>query len=287
MKITDSCHRSHAQIGAELHWINYLSDHGVPVCRALPSVNGKLVETVSLRDIGDSSDLSFSLIAVDKAKGKLATFDDRDNALIEQWGVITGLIHFLTRQYQPPAGSERRFSWFDDGFMAWATCSAESHSQPLVVEKCQDIIRKLQSLPTDDDSFGLIHADLHHWNFFAAEGAMSIFDTDDCRYDWFAHDLAIPLFYSLFDPKRPGDRESFAREFFGYFIRGYRQENTIDDFWIERVPLFMKLRELDLYLLLLQEDKSSYDGWCRNFMKDRRDCIENDIPVITHSLTGL
>ena len=53
----------------------------------------------------------------------------------------------------------------------------------------------LDSLPKDDDCYGLIHADIHQGNFFVDENDnITIFDFDDCHYHWFAYDLAVPLF---------------------------------------------------------------------------------------------
>lgn len=287
LKITDSIHRSPAQVRAELHWVDYLANNGVPVCRALPSTRSNFVEVITPADFDGTENISFSLIAIEMAAGRLSIFADRDNHLIEQWGQITGRMHALTKTYRPPDDSERRLSWFDDGFIAWETCPPHSHGRPVVIEKCQDIIRQLRALPKDNDAYGLIHTDLHHGNFFVTDGAITIFDTDDCRYDWFAHDLAIPLLYSLFDFKQSDHRQTFAGGFLRCFMNGYRRENTIDDFWLKQIPLFMKLRELDLYLLLLQEDASGYSDWCRRFMDHRRESIENDSPLVTSLMEEL
>ncbi|UCD17904.1 MAG: phosphotransferase [Candidatus Zixiibacteriota bacterium] len=280
LKISDSIHRSADLIKGEMEWVDYLADNGVPVCRALPSRNGKLVETVPVAGIRTPPDFYFSLVAIEKARGTGIRASDWNDRLIAQWGQITGRIHALAKKYHPPDSSHRRFDWRDDGFMLWRQCNPATHSQPVVVEKCRNIIERLHNLPINEGSYGLIHADLHHWNFLVHNGSITIFDTDDCRYDWFAHDIAIPLAYSLFVPGLATDRISFAVYFLSHFLSGYRRENTIDPFWIEQVPVFMKLRELDLYMILLNEDPAGYDGWCRNFMKNRRWLIENDMPLV-------
>jgi len=46
VKATWGERRSAEEVGAELHFVNYLADAGAPACRALPLVGGELIESV-------------------------------------------------------------------------------------------------------------------------------------------------------------------------------------------------------------------------------------------------
>ncbi|MBU3926468.1 MAG: hypothetical protein KKB74_01580, partial [Bacteroidetes bacterium] len=45
LRITHCSHRSEDEIVAELDWVNFLHNHGVPVARPYPSTNQRFTET--------------------------------------------------------------------------------------------------------------------------------------------------------------------------------------------------------------------------------------------------
>lgn len=138
----------------------------------------------------------------------------------------------------------------------------------------------LQSLPKDRESYGLIHQDAHGGNFFVDDqGQITLFDFDDCAYSWYANDLAIVLFYAVTNIPDP---ESFGREFWRHFWRGYQQENLLESAWLEHIPHFLKLREIDLYAVIHRsfDVNNLTNSWVSGFMKGRRERIINDVPYL-------
>ena len=62
-----------------------------------------------------------------------------------------------------------------------------------VVEMLQPIepyIDLINSIGTDGDKFGIIHADMHLGNIHFRGNELTIFDFDHCAYGWRAYDLA-------------------------------------------------------------------------------------------------
>ncbi|MCP4583080.1 MAG: phosphotransferase [candidate division Zixibacteria bacterium] len=272
LKLTHSHHRSGQLIQGELEWVNYLAENKVSVPAVIPSESGNLVETI---DLGDSYFLAY---AFEKAEGKLPESSRWDDSLFENWGRVMGRMHALAKSYKPSNNSIKRFHWYED-----ASLRVENHipaSQPLVIERCNQLKNKLREIPTDMESYGLIHSDIHHGNFFVNNGDITVFDFDDCHYNWFAYDIAIPLFYVLRDSEIDPNDKSFARHFMSRFMAGYKQENAIDPVHLEVIPDFMKLRELDLYIIIHAENAQNLNGWCERYMKNRRYSIENKIPII-------
>ena len=47
LRFTHDSHRTYEMVCGEVEWINYLAKHGVSVARAVPSVAGKPVETLT------------------------------------------------------------------------------------------------------------------------------------------------------------------------------------------------------------------------------------------------
>ena len=272
LKISHSFHRTAAQIAGELDWINYLADNGVPVGRAFPNLKGEIVTRINM------DDSYFLAYTFGKSPGAHITADDWGEDLFVKWGRLTGRLHALTKTYKPSDETCQRFHWHED-----ESLRIEKHvpaEQKLVIDKCHRLFNQLHKLPVGPDNYGLIHSDLYHGNFFVNNGEIIPFDFDDCHYNWFTHDLAMPIFYALRSSFRDDDQVEFTRRFMRAFMDGYRGENQIAPEWLERIPLLLKLREMDLYIIIHAEKAQNLNQWCRDFMDGRREKIENDIPVI-------
>ncbi len=278
LKITHSRRRTPDLVRGELDWTQYLLDHGVSVSRAVPSVNGELLEIIDGRTVKALEDDYFLVYAAEKAPGKTTERIDWTEPFVRQWGRMIGRMNALTKSFIPVAPSRKRFGWFEDH-----SPRIEKHippSQTIVIGKIRNLIDRMRSWPVDKDSFGIIHGDMHHGNFMSDEGRITVFDFDDCHYCWFGFDIMIPLFYVMRDHQVDANDTEYARWFFDNFMDGYRQENNIDGIWIKRIPDFMKLREIDLYSVIYAEEAFEINGWCRRFFKHRQWRIENDVPVI-------
>jgi Ser/Thr protein kinase RdoA (MazF antagonist) len=272
LKITHSLHRTRDLIMGELDWVDFLAAQNVSVCGILHSVNGKLVETVEMED-------SYFLVYVyGKAAGEFTGPDNWNDQLFELWGQIIGRMNKAASCYKPSHPAHRRFHWFED-----ESLKAEKYlpvSQKKVIDICHSTIDKLKNLPADRGSYGIIHSDLHHGNFKVKGKTMTVFDFDDCHYNYFAYDIAIPVYYVLLDKAIGINNIPYARNFMVHFMAGYRREYQIDSSWLERIPDFLKLRELDLYIIIHRENAAAENDWCRRFMAGKRQMIENNVPVI-------
>ena len=117
------------------------------------------------------------------------------------------------------------------------------------------------ALPQDKDSFGLIHSDLHQWNFFVDDGTIRPFDFDNAHYDWFLADFSTVLQNVILAQARHYERGEYdywtggkkmdGPSFLGYFIEpfmvGYRSENQPGSDWPKLLPEFLHIRYLTMY----------------------------------------
>ncbi len=278
LRLTDSEHRTPEAIHGELEWIAHLADNGVSVSRAVQSKSGGLVETIPL-DLGNRNEgICFSAAMFEKAPGKHAGPEDWNERLFEQWGEMTARMHRLAKSFQPSRPEYKRRHWRDDEDLDIAAILPAGHE--LVIARFEELIARLLSLPTDPDSFGLIHVDFHQGNFFVHEGRITLFDFDDCHYDWFANDIAIPLFYASRSPMSGADTPAFARKFLGSFLLGYRKVRDLPEFWLNTLHDFMKLREMLLYSIVLVEEAATGSEWSRRYLHGRKERIEQSQPVI-------
>ena len=99
----------------------------------------------------------------------------------------------------------------------------------------------------DRDSYGLIHYDLHPWNFILDGERINVFDFDDCLYGWFALDMGVALYHGLWwgrqDDARPAPHD-FTQSIIRNFVAGYLSSNALSSFWLSKIPLFMRYRQI-------------------------------------------
>lgn len=279
LRISHSLRRSAALIQGEVDWINYLAAGGVSVAQAVLSVHGQLVE-----EIDDGAGGQFLATAFVKAEGQ-PPWELWTPTLFVRYGQLLGKMHALTERYQPGATSGQRPAWDDDlGEFIDRFLPA---SQTLVREKFQQVFDHLQALPKAKTSYGLIHYDAHGNNFFVDEaGAITLFDFDDCVYNWFCNDIAIALFYIVQDAE---DTPAFTQEFMTHFLRGYRQAYRLEPQWLQEISAFLKVREILLYAVMHRDYavNNINDEWAARFMRDRQFKIEHDVPFIDFDFTSL
>lgn len=274
LRLAHSSHRSADQIHGEVDWINYLAERDVPCARAVPSLHGQVVEVVA------AEDGYFSATAFVRAAGTHLNIRDYRPDVYRALGTTLGRIHRLTKAYEPPHRAWRRRRWSEDADLTRADRYLPA-DQTLVVQRLNDLIDYLHTLPTDRDSYGLVHEDAHPGNFFVHADGLTLFDFDDCMYTWFASDIAVALFYVALSPPAGMTQPDFAGRFLDAFFDGYNRENTLDPAWLRQIPTFLTLREIVLYIAIHRGfDLSKLDGWPARYMLGRRERIEAQQPFL-------
>lgn len=266
LRLTHSSHRTTNMVIGELEWLNYLADNDVSVARAFTSVNGNLAEEIN---VGNDY---FIVCLFEKAKGRLLSRKNEDEftkEVIMEWGRIIGRMHRLTKDYVPSNDNIRRPHWYEDDLLDIDTYFDELELK----DKAIKIIEHIERLPKNKDSYGLMHTDMHSGNFFVYNSKITAFDFDDASYQYFVSDIAIAIFYSVWSvchSYSQDDKDDFAKRFLTSFMDGYKEENHLDEFWVNQIPYFMMLRDLTLYAVF--NKKIGIDR-----MSDREKLIVADI----------
>jgi len=268
-------------IQAELHFINHLAEGGVHVAKPVLSRNGNLAEVIPAQGI--------PFIAVSFIKGRGMRVPDngyryREGVPIHEyfrnWGQVLGQMHRLTKSYQPLSESIRRPEWH-----AWEYYTGFPYGErlPVIQKKYESLIAELHALPKDVDSYGLIHNDFNDGNFTVDydNGDITVFDFDDSCYFWFMYDIACAweggVGRTMFRPL--AERKDFMDRYMEYVMTGYCRENPVSDEWLTRLPLFLRLiqmQELMHYAQYLDEPDDELQAGLRYKIH----CIENDITYL-------
>jgi len=274
LRLSHSTHRSKSAIEAELEWVDYLAGHGLSVCRPLRSRHDRLVEPIELDRAG------FSVVAFERAAGRGVPRDNQTSAMAVNRGRLLGQIHKLTKDFKPRNDTVKRNHWYDDPDFANYRSILNPADQD-VMQRFAELIEELKSLQVERDTYGLIHTDAHTSNMFFDGDRPTLFDFDDCGYDYFISDIAIALFYTILFLPDDWNREEYARQFLRDILAGYREQNTLDDRWLEIIPKILKRREIILYVAIHRGmDMNNLDDWCRRYLDGRKERIVDNVPVL-------
>lgn len=269
------------QIQAELHFVNYLAEHGLRVSTPIPSQNGNLAEVIPAQGI--------NFIAASFVKGRGMRVPDngyryREGVPIDEyfqnWGRVLGQMHRLAKSYQPLSQAVRRPEWH-----TWEGYNGFPYRErlPIIGQKYDSLIAELHALPQDADCYGLIHNDFNDGNFTVDydNGDITVFDFDDSCYFWFVYDLACAweggIGRAMFRPLE--ERRSFMERYMEQVMQGYTRENQLSEEWLARLPLFLRLvqmQELMHYAQYLDEPDEEVQAGLRYKIR----CIEQDIPYL-------
>lgn len=229
--------RPASQIGqtrAEMEWLCYLAGKGISVPRPLKTANGELAA------LAEENGETYIIAAYSMAEGRLWDVNDPslwNEKVFHNWGKVMGDMHRETKGFKPAdeTGKRPEFANFIGGSIK---------AFPSVNKIAEEVISEIAALPKDRDSYGLIHHDLGPPNFLIDGERINVFDFDDCAYAWFALDIAAALTFGIWFGRRNDAGYDFTSDIFKHFLAGYLSANHLDDFWLSKIPLFLRLYQL-------------------------------------------
>ena len=273
LRLTPETHQTTEQVMAEVDWVNDLAARDVPVAGAVPAIDGSLCKAVEL--VGEH----FTVVSFQKVRGKIGSGEYWSADIFLEWGRLIGRLHRESRKYQPGSG-RRRASWID----RLPSVVPQSGDDEIAMERLGKVADRLNSLPKSSDSYGLIHADLHFWNFGVSPAGLTAFDFDNSEYNWFVADIGTAVFEAATCGYQKLPREEFIKGFLERFLEGYESESTLGPA-VEQIALFAKVREICIYLILRKRWKNqTLSEFQRRFFESVRQGVVEDRPFMKKEL---
>ena len=243
LRIADLGDRSEKDYLAETEYVHYLAENGAPVADVIPSVNGRLVESME----AEGKTVYVSLFAY--AKGMLLVdngYRYREGASLDEYfyntGKALGAIHRLSKEYEPV---HPRQDYFDKYNMTYLNqLIPEEYSElKAAIERRLDEFR---ALPKNKDIYGLVHFDYSDGNYHVNmdTGAITVFDFDNCMNCWYMFDLANLWLHNegwTWQEADPGKKFELMQQCFEYQLQGYKTETDIPEEMLENLPLFIDM----------------------------------------------
>ena len=243
LRIADLGDRSEKDYLAETEYVHYLAENGAPVANVIPSVNGRLVESME----AEGKTVYVSLFAY--AKGMLLVdngYRYREGASLDEYfyntGKALGAIHRLSKEYEPV---HPRQDYFDKYNMTYLNqLIPEEYSElKAAIERRLD---EFHVLPKDKDSYGMVHFDYSDGNYHVDmnTGEITVFDFDNCMNCWYMFDLANLWIHNegwTWQEADPGKKFELMQQCFNYQLQGYKTETDIPEEMLEKLPLFIDM----------------------------------------------
>jgi Ser/Thr protein kinase RdoA (MazF antagonist) len=176
----------------------------------------------------------------EEAEGECFTFgsDEANRQHFRLRGRTLGRIHALARDYTPVEDS-RRFRWEEEDLFR-NIGRYLPQSEEMVWAEYSRLMEWLCAYPQDRETFGLIHGDFGPTNFRYRNGALTVFDFDDCCYHWYGYDLAVTIYPHGWRKEAKGLMESL--------LEGYSEEVRSGVHLRDELVQFCRLRQLYMFL---------------------------------------
>ena len=291
LRISATGDRTENDYLAETEFVRFLAENGAPVADVIPSVNGKLVEVIDGADsiaAGDDGAAPVFISLFEYAKGMLLAdnaYRYRDGAPLSEYffntGKTLGKIHALSKNFKPVAALHRP-DYFDKYNMEYlGRLIPDKYSElKSAIAACLETFRVL---PTDAQSYGLIHFDFSDGNYHIDmyNGNITVFDFDNCLYCWYMFDLAnLWLHNEGWTRQEPDPDKRFAimQQCFELQLKGYKSETSISDELLNQLPLFIDMvlieNIVDEFECAVREGQElDYED-----IEDASECLLNGIP---------
>ena len=272
--------RSEADYLAETEFVRYLAENGAPVADVIPSVQGRLVETIEAK----GKTLYVSLFAY--AKGMLIAdngYRYREGALLSEYfyntGKALGAIHRLSKTYEPVHRRPDFFVKYNMEYLNRLIPEEYGELKTAIAKR----LEAFRALPQDKSSYGMVHFDFSDGNYHIdmETGAITVFDFDNCMNCWYLFDLANLWIHNEGWTRQetdPRKRFDMMQQCFDLQLQGYRTETDVPEEMLDKLPLFIDMVLIENIVDELECCAREEEDLDWEDIEDAAECLIHGIP---------
>lgn len=246
--------RSLEEIHYELELLHHLDLQGIPVSVPVAQKDGNLVETIQ------APEGVRHLVLFTYAPGKPPNYETDEETTSYLYGKAVAKIHNAADSFQ---SKHERFKIDLEHLLdkplqaAWPFLKHRPDDWNYLTGVVEKLRAHVEDLPLDKLETGVCHGDFNGWNVHVDEkNTFTFFDFDCCGLGWRAYDLAVFRWDARSSNK--------AQERWASFLRGYREERSINEIDLGATPYFVAIRQVWLTGL---HTGNAYDWGC-NWLDD-------------------
>ncbi|AMO85371.1 homoserine kinase [Solibacillus isronensis B3W22] len=228
----------------EVTYTNYLYKEGLGVSPTIVSINGKVVEKITFNNN------EVLTILYKSALGKHLSKNQWNAKVLKELGRQIGKLHRISRTFEEINPTRYINDWYQNEEYAFLKYIPEEEST--IRDVAQEILTKIKNIPKDNSNYGLLHGDLWLENILVDRNLkLSMVDFQDCEKNFYIFDLAVPIYSAIeYSFVGGGNIIEYGRGIAKAIIEGYQEENDLPKDMLDKLPLFIKLKEVFEYSLM-------------------------------------
>jgi Ser/Thr protein kinase RdoA (MazF antagonist) len=238
LRISRAGYQDAATIRSELLWLQAIRrETDLVVPEPLANRNGLLLTTVEVPGVPEPRHcVLFRWIDGRFHRARLCPAD------LERVGMLMAKLHLHVQRFTLPQGFTRK-RWDLEGLQGGALGIEPGLSRRhLSSEECsvldkvaERVGQTMHTLGEGPEVFGLIHADIHQWNYLFHRGNVHLIDFDTSGWGYFTYDIAVTFSTLLNHPNLPALRTAFLQGYRRVRPLSVEQETCIDTFMAARI----------------------------------------------------
>lgn len=227
----------------EVTYTNFLYNEGFGVSPTISSLRGKLVEKIIL-------DKEFLTVLYKEASGVHLPKNQWNASVLKNLGRQIGRLHRLSSKFEKIETIKHINDWHYNEEYAFLKYIPKEEST--IREIAHEVLSTIKNLPQTHTTYGLLHGDLWLENILVdSDSNLTMVDFQDCEKHFYIFDLAVPIYSAMeYSFVGNGNIVDYGRSITKAIIEGYQEENEISPEMLDKLPLFIKLKELFEYSLM-------------------------------------
>nr|WP_233711174.1 phosphotransferase [Lederbergia citrisecunda] len=227
----------------EVKYTNFLYNEGFGVPPIISSLNGNFIEKITLdREVLTVIYKAASGVHLQRSQWKANVF--------KELGRQIGKLHRLSKKFENDEEIKYINDWYDNEEYNFLKYIPKEES--MIREVAHEVLSTIKEFPKSHSTYGLVHGDLWLENILVdSESKLTMIDFQDCEKHYYIYDLAVPI-YSALEYSFVGNENimDYGRSITRAIVEGYQEENEISPEMLDRLSLFIKLKEIFEYSLM-------------------------------------
>ncbi|KAA0783333.1 MULTISPECIES: phosphotransferase enzyme family protein [Bacillus cereus group] len=257
--ITNEMYQCHAQQGTyfiritnyktyeeqleEVTYTNFLYQNGLAVPPIIHSLNGNLVERLTL-------DKEIFTVLYKTAPGIHLPRCEWNSNMFKKLGKQIGKLHRISKSFEQTNLVKHINDWYENeeyNFLKYIP-----KEETTIREIASDVLTSIKELQKSTSNYGLIHGDLWLENILVENNSnLTMIDFQDCEKHFYIFDLAVPIYSAIeYSFAGNGNIVDYEHSITKAIFAGYQEENELPKEMIDKFPMFIKLKEIFEYSLL-------------------------------------
>lgn len=235
-------------IEAEIHLLNDLRAHGIPVTAPVPDRDSNYLQTLGAPEGTRYAVLFHGVMGDEPRETNLAQSRGFGRLAARMHNCMDGL-----RRVHGRRQLDERYLIHEQIECIRPYLEHRTADLDYLIDLGTDLSAELCSLlPRRTPEYGLCHGDLHTGNArYDRDGELTLFDFDSFGYGWRAVDIGVYLVsYDWMDLSKEYKR--IRDRFWSAFLEGYNQERPLSENEVAATRLCMPIRHLELMGLTIR-----------------------------------